>query len=291
MTSDRGILSPASRRKAVDHVCRVLSVSERRACSALGQHRSTQRRTPSVPDLEPQLIDEIHAIRRDFPRYGYRRLTAELRGRGWRVNHKRIARICRQHGLKILPVRKKRRCVGSAGSGVDRLRAERPNHVWAIDFVHDRTADGRMLKALAVVDEYTRECLALHAARSIPAATVRSILRKLCIERGMPQHVRSDNGPEFQCRELKQWIAGWNGISSFIEPGSPWQNAYVESFNARLQDELLAGELLPSLAEARWLLDRYRWDYNHRRRHSALGYRTPPEYANSLPPNDLGRAA
>ena len=244
-----------------------------------------------MPDLEQQLVEEIHAIRRDFPRYGYRRLTAELKARGWPVNHKRIARICREHALKILPVRSKRKYLGSAEHGVVRLEAERPNHVWAIDFVHDRTADGRMLKILAVIDEYTRECLALHAARSIKSADVRAILRELCIERGMPEHIRSDNGPEFVADALRRWIADWNGSSSFIEPGAPWQNAYVESFNGRLGDELLAGELLPSLAEARWLLDRYRWDYNHRRRHSSLGYLTPVEYANSLSGKDLVEAA
>ncbi len=244
-----------------------------------------------MKSLDQQLIEEIHSIRKQRPRYGYRRLTAELRGRGWRVNHKRIARICRDHGLKILPVRRKRRYLGSAEGGILRLRAERPNHVWAIDFVHDRTADGRMLKILAVVDEYTRECLALEAARSIRAEDVRDTLRRICMERGMPEHIRSDNGPEFVADSLHQWIAGWNGCSSFIEPGAPWQNAYVESFNGRLDDELLAGELLPSLAEARWLLDRYRHDYNHHRRHSSLGYRTPVEYAATLEDKGLAKVA
>ncbi len=232
-----------------------------------------------MKDPDKQLIEEIRIIRKQRPLYGYRRLTAELKGRGWRVNHKRIARICREHGLKILPVRRKRRYLGSAEGGIARLRAERPNHVWAIDFVHDRTADGRMLKILVVVAECTRECLALEAARSIRAEDVRSTLRKLCAERGMPTHIRSDNGPEFVADALRGWIASWNGHSSFIEPGAPWQNAYVESFNGRLDDELLAGELLPSLAEARWLLGRYRYDYNHHRKHSSLGYRTPVEYA------------
>lgn len=244
-----------------------------------------------MTSIEKQIVNEIHDIRIKRPRYGYRRLTAELQGRGWRVNHKRIARICRNHGLKILPVRRKRRYLGSAEGGILRLRAERPNHVWAVDFVHDRTADGRMLKILVVVDEYTRECLALEAARSIRAKDVRAILRKICIERGMPEHIRSDNGPEFVADDLRQWIAGWNGHSSFIEPGSPWQNTYVESLNGRLDDELLAGELLPSLAQARWLLDRYRHDYNQHRKHSSLGYRTPAEYAETLKKGRLADAA
>lgn len=244
-----------------------------------------------MKSLDQQLLEEIHAIRKVRPRYGYRRLTAELKGRGWRVNAKRIARICRENCLKILPVRRKRQYLGSAEGGITRLKAERPNHVWAVDFIHDRTADGRMLKILAVVDEYTRECLALHAARSIRAADVRDVLRKVCSQRGLPEHIRSDNGPEFIAGSLRAWIAGWAGRSSFIEPGAPWQNAYVESFNGRLEDELLAGELLPSLAEARWLLDRYRHDYNHHRRHSSLGYRTPAEYAASLEEAGLAKVA
>ena len=174
-----------------------------------------------MTDIEKQIVEEIIAIRRLRPRYGYRRLTAELRATGWKVNHKRIARICREHGLKILPIRRKRRYLGSADGGIVRLEAERPNHVWAVDFVHDRTADGSMLKILVVVDEYTRECLALKAARSIRASDVRDVLRGLCIERGMPEHVRSDNGPEFIADVLRRWIASWGGQSSFIEPGAP----------------------------------------------------------------------
>ena len=235
-----------------------------------------------MKSLDQQLLEEIHSIRRVQPRYGYRRLTAELQGRGWRVNSKRIARICRENCLKILAVRRKRRYLGSAEAGITRLKAERPNHVWAVDFIHDRTADGRMLKILVVIDEHTRECLALHAARSIRAEDVRDTLRKVCARRGLPEHIRSDNGPEFVAGSLRTWIAGWSGCSSFIEPGAPWQNGFVESFNGRLKDELLASELLPSLAEARWLLDRYRHDYNHHRRHSSLGYQTPAEYAASL---------
>ena len=235
-----------------------------------------------MSDLEKQIVEEIRDVRRRWPRYGCPRLTPELRARGWRVNHKRIERICRVHGLKLLPVRRKRRYLGSAENGCVRLSAEHVNHVWAIDFVHDRTADGRQLKILAVIDEYTRECLALHAARSIKAKDVRNILRRLCAERGLPRHVRSDNGPEFVAHALRDWLTSWKSQSSFIEPGAPWQNGYVESFNARLKDELLDGELLPSLAEARWLLARYQHDYNHARRHSALGYETPASYAASL---------
>ena len=235
-----------------------------------------------MKSLDQQLLEEIHFIRKMHPRYGYRRLTAELKGRGWRVNAKRIARICREHCLKILAVRRKRRYLGSAEAGITRLKAERPNHVWAVDFIHDRTADGRMLKILVVIDEHTRECLALHAARSIRAEDVRDTLRKVCARRGLPEHIRSDNGPEFVAGSLRTWIAGWSGCSSFIEPGAPWQNGFVESFNGRLKDELLASELQPSLAEARWLLDRYRHEDNHHRRHSSLGYQTPAEYTASL---------
>jgi len=244
-----------------------------------------------VKSLDITIINEIRDIQKQWPRYGYRRLTAELQDRGWRLNAKRTARICRQNDLKILSVRRKRRYLGSAEGGITRLRAERPNHVWAIDFVHDRTADGRMLKILVVIDEYTRECLALHASRSIRGEDVRDTLRTICMGRGLPEHIRSDNGPEFIAEVLRRWIAGWDGRSNFIEPGSPWQNAYVESFNGRLKDELLAGELLPSLVEARWLLDRYRHDYNHHRKHSSLGYRTPNEYASSLDESGSAKVA
>ena len=275
----------------MEHLRRTFPVSERRACKVLGQHRSTHRRVRTVTDIEKKIVEEIIAIRRLRPRYGYRRLTAELRANGWRVNHKRIARICREHDLKILPVRHKRRYLGSADGGIVRLEAERQNHVWAVDFVHDRTADGRMLKILVVIDEYTRECLALKAARSIRAKDVKDVLRGLCIERGMPEHIRSDNGSEFIADKLRDWIAGWGGKSAFIEPGAPWQNGYVESFNGRLNDELLASELIPSLAEARWLLERHRQDYNHGRRHSSLGYLTPVEFVRSLDQAALTSAA
>ena len=209
-------------------------------------------------------------------------ITGMLNNSGWHVNNKRVERIWRREGLKVPQKQpKKGRLWLNDGSCV-RLRPERPNHVWAVDFIHDRTADGRMLKILVVIDEHTRECLALHAARSIRAEDVRDTLRKVCARRGLPEHIRSDNGPEFVAGSLRTWIAGWSGCSSFIEPGAPWQNGFVESFNGRLKDELLASELLPSLAEARWLLDRYRHDYNHHRRHSSLGYQTPAEYAASL---------
>lgn len=232
-----------------------------------------------ITEENKRLTAAIRAVKTNRPRYGYRRVTEELQADGWRVNAKRIARICLQEGLKVLPVRRKRRYLGSAEGGIMRQSAARPNDVWAIDFVHDRTADGRHVKILAVVDEYTRECLALEANRSIQSGDVVNVLRELCLIRGMPAHVRSDNGPEFIAHQLRDWLKNLGSSSTFIEPGSPWQNAYVESFNARLRDELLNSELFPSLAEAKYLLERYCLDYNHRRRHSSLGYRTPAEYA------------
>jgi transposase InsO family protein len=234
-----------------------------------------------VTDENKRLTKAIRVVKTRWPRYGYRRVTAELRAEGWRVNAKRVARLCRDEGLKVLRVKRKRQYLGSAAGGIERLSATRPNHVWAIDFVHDRTADGRDLKILAVVDEYTRECLALEGGRSIRSADVIEVLRELCLIRGVPAHVRSDNGPEFIADRIRGWLSSLGSSSSFIEPGSPWQNAYVESFNSRLRDELLSGELFPSLAEAKYLLDRHRLDYNHRRRHSALDYQTPAEYAAS----------
>ncbi len=244
-----------------------------------------------VTDENKALTKAIRAVKARWPRYGYRRVTGELRAEGWRVNAKRVARLCRDEGLKVLRVKHKRRYLGSAAGGIQRLSATRPNEVWAIDFVHDRTGDGRDLKILAVVDEYTRECLALEGGRSIRSDDVIEVLRELCLIRGVPSHLRSDNGPEFIADRLRSWLSSLGSNSSFIEPGSPWQNAYVESFNSRLRDELLSSELFPSLAEAKYLLDRYRLDYNHRRQHSALGYQTPAEYAASCGASNLTELA
>lgn len=198
---------------------------------------------------------------------------------GWQVSLGRVQRLWRDEGLRVPQRRRKRRRLGRAENGCTRLRAERPNHVWSYDFLMDRTEDTRRIKVLAIVDEYTRECLCLSMERNITAPYVIDRLAELVKERGAPTHLRSDNGPVFIATELRAWLRSMGSSTLFIEPGSPWQNAYVESFNGKLRDELLDLELFPTLAEAQYLADRFRRDYNHHRPHSSLGQQTPAEFA------------
>ena len=255
-------------------------VSERRACQVVGQPRSTQRyRAKERPDDESELVGDMRRHAARHVRFGYRRVWALLCREGWRVSLGRVQRLWRREGLRVPQKRRKRRRLGSAENGCTRLTAERPNHVWSYDFVMDRTEDGRQLKMLTLVDEFTRENLCLHVARHIKARDVIDQLARLFIERGAPDHIRSDNGPEFIAKELRRWLASMGSSTLFIEPGSPWQNAYVESFNGKLSDELLNLEEFTSLREARHLAATWRNEYNHVRPHSCLGYRTPAEFA------------
>ena len=224
-----------------------------------------------------------HARRR--PRYGSRRVHVLLARDGWRVNHKRIERLWREEGLQVRQTQRKRRRLGRPENGIKRLEATAPNDVWSYDFVFDRTEDGRRLKMLTLVDEYTREALAIHVARRITAEDLIDILLVLFVERGPPTHIRSDNGPEFIAGAIRAWLAGAGVHTAFIEPGSPWQNAYCESFNGKLRDELLAGELFTSLTEAQVLAEEFRQEYNTFRPHRSLGNRTPAEYAASWAPS------
>ena len=218
-------------------------------------------------------------LSRKHPRYGYRRVTALLRTEGWSVNRKRVHRLWQREGLWVPRVQHKRRRLGSAKGGCERLSAEAPNHVWSYDFVHDRTVDGRRLKLLVVVDEYTRESLAIEVERSITAERVIETLSYLVDERGPPGFVRSDNGPEFIAESVRQWLDARSVGALFIEPGSPWQNAYTESFNSRLRDELLDRELFTTLQEAQIVVEDFRLAYNGERPHSALDYKTPEAFA------------
>ncbi len=219
-------------------------------------------------------------LSRENPRYGYRRVWALLRREGWEVNKKRILRLWREQGLKVpQKQRKSRRLVGGGENGCTRRRAEYPGHVWSYDFVMDSTEDGRRVKIMPVVDEYTRECLSLEGERSIKAEGVVNTLRRLFVERGEPDYIRSDNGPEFIAQALKEWLAISGVKTLYIEPGSPWENAYSESFISRMRDELLERELFANLKEARVLLEDYRDDYNYNRPHGSLGYLTPAEFA------------
>jgi putative transposase len=241
----------------------------------LDQHRSTQRKAPRAADDEAALTVAITDWARLYGRYGYRRITALLRTEGWACNHKRVERIWRREGLKVPARQPKRGRLWLNDGSCVRLRPERPNHVWAYDFVEDRTRDGRKIRMLNVVDEFTRECLCIRVGRKLGSAEVIDVLSDLFILRGTPGYIRSDNGPEFIAVAVKGWIGGVGAKTAYIEPGSPWENGYVESFNGKLRDELLNAEVFNTLAEARVLIEQWRVHYNTVRPHSSLGYRPP----------------
>jgi putative transposase len=276
-------VSPKRRRRTVAEVRRRLGpkkVSERRACRVLGQLRNTQRYRPCRRADEAQLLVEMRRIARERPRFGSPRTYRELVAGGWQVNHKRVERLWRQEHMQVpRKQHRRRRLPGSSENSCIRRRAERRNHVWTYDFLVDRTEDGRQLKLLAVIDEYTRECLAIEVDRSFTAQDVVGILQYLFAVRGTPQYLRSDNGPEFVAQAVRCWLDKAGVETLFIAKGSPWENGYVESFNGKLRDELLNRELFLSLEETRWVIDRWRLDYNHRRIHSSLNYQTPAAYA------------
>jgi len=251
-----------------------LEVAQRRACRVLEQPRSTQRYTPRVPDRDRALVQRMLELVRRHPRYGHRRITALLREDGWPVNRKRIHRLWRREGLKVPQKQRKKRRLGRRANGVRRRRAEHPNQVWCYDFLKDQTTDGRPLKLLPIEDEYTRECLALEVARSITAQDVIRTLGRLFAERGAPRFIRSDNGPEFIAQAIRDWLPRSGVQTLYVAPGAPWENAYSESLNSRLRDELLNRELFTSLLEAKVIAEDHRQEYNQRRPHSALGYQT-----------------
>lgn len=259
----------------MDRVKAELGVSERRACRVLRQHRSTQRKAPTTPDDEAALKADIIALARQYGRYGYRRITALLREAGWAVNKKRVERIWRCEGLKVPQRQPKRGRLWLNDGSCVRLRPERPNHVWSYDFVSDRTHDGRSIRMLCVIDEFTRESLSIRVARKLKATDVIDVLADLFILRGIPSHIRSDNGPEFVATVLREWIAAVGAKTAYIEPGSPWENGYIESFNGKLRDELLNGEMFYTLNEAKIVIEAWRRHYNTVRPHSSLGYRPP----------------
>jgi putative transposase len=256
-----------------------MKVSQRRACAALAWTRSSVRYVRRTSDPEQRLVARLRELSRAHPRYGYRRITALLRQDGWRINRKRVQRLWRQEGLKVPRKQRKKRRWGGSANGAARRRAQRPNHVWSYDFIEDQTADGRKLKILPIVDEFTRECLTIEVERSFTAKDVVETLKFLFELRGAPDYLRSDNGPEFIAEAVKTWLAESGVNTLYIEPGSPWENPYSESFNSRFRDELLNRELFETLAEAKVLIEDHRLEYNHRRPHSALGYRTPAAYA------------
>ena len=258
-----------------------LGVSERRACRALGQPRSVQRYVACPRGDEDALTAAIVELASTYGRYGYRRVTALLRQAGWTVNAKRVERIWRREGLKV-PTRppKRSRLWLNDGSCI-RLRPERTNHVWSYDFVLMRTHDGRPLRLLVVIDEHSRRCLAIRVARRLTSDDVLEVLAELFVTHGVPDHIRSDNGPEFVAKQV--WLARLGVTTLFIAPGSPWENGYCESFNGKLRDELLDREIFYTPAEARHVIEEWRRHYNEVRPHSALGYR-PPAPETAIPP-------
>ena len=255
-------------------------VSERRACRVLGQARSTQRYQSCRPNDERLLLREMRKLARQRPRYGAERIHDLLVKRDWRVNLKRVHRLWKQENMQVpRKQHRRRRFSGGSENGCVRHRAQHKDHVWSYDFLTDRTEDGRQLRLLAVIDEYTRECLAIEVGRSFTSQDVIGVLQYLFAVRGTPQHIRSDNGPEFVAKSVRRWLAQANVKTLFIAKGSPWENGYVESFNGKLRDELLNREIFLSLSEARWVIDRWRMDYNHNWPHSSLNYQTPAAFA------------
>ena len=273
-------MSPARRRRAVTHLQQMFGVPERWACRLVGQHRSTQRHQPAEPDRDRALREQLRAFSRAHPRWGYRRAPAQLLNQGWRVNRKAIQRLWREEGLRVPARRRKRQRLGTSTTPAARLAAEHPDHVWALDYQFDQTLDGRILKLLNVVDECTREALTITVDRRIDADATVKVLDRLVTERQTtPRFIRCDNGPELTANALRDWCRFTGAGTSYIEPGAPWQNPYVESFGSRLRDELLTVEAFSSLLEAQVLVEDWRIEYNTLRPHSALGYLTPTDYA------------
>lgn len=246
--------------------------------------RSTQRYRRKIADDEGALTERTIELATQYGRYGYRMVTGLLRNEGWKVNHKRVERIWRREGLKVPKKQPKRKRLWLNDGSCIRLRPQYKNHVWSYDFMMTRTHDGRAVKILTLIDEYTRECLRIRADRNIKSDTVLDELSNLFITRGIPEHIRSDNGSEFTAKSVRKWLTDLGVRTLFIEPGSPWENGYVESFNGKLRDELLNGEIFTTLLEAKILIENWRREYNEIRPHSALGYRPPAPSARLFQP-------
>lgn len=270
-------MSPSSKRVAVEVLKSELEYPERRGCELVGVSRSVARYKPAKREGEQELLERIKRLSRSHKRYGYRRVTAQLCREGLIVNHKRVHRLWKKEGLALPRKRPKRRRAGQTIEMVN--KAMHKNHVWAYDFVEDRTDNGNKLRMLNIVDEHTRECLAIRVERSIDSLKVIDTLNWLFLTRAVPGHIRSDNGPEFVAKALKAWLAKVGCKTIYIEPGSPWENSYIESFNGKFRDECLNRELFRNTAEARQVVENWRREYNEFRPHSSLGYLTPAEFS------------
>jgi len=272
-------VSPSRKRAAVRDLQSQFSVSERRACKLIDQPRSSQRYGARPRDDEAGLVKRMRVLAGQRPRFGYRRIAVLLRRESWHASASRVLRLWRREGLKVPQKRRRKRAIGTSAQACHVRRAEHANHVWCWDFVFDRTTSGSPLKWLSIVDEYTRECLTLKVDRGITSEDVIDTLAELFAMRGVPQAVRSDNGPEFVASAIQRWLNQVSVETRYIAPGSPWENGYAESFHSRLRDEFLATELFESLSAARRMTAAWREDYNHVRPHSSLGYVTPAEFA------------
>lgn len=271
------MVSPSARRCAVRYIVSHGIASQRRVCFVLGVARSTVRYQPRVRDNDLELVERMKGLAKDNGRYGYRRITALLRREGIKVNRKRVHRIWKMEGMQLPPRKPKRRRYGPKGEVI--RKAEYPNHVWSYDIVEDRTERGGKLRLLNILDEFTRECLMIRVEPSIPADKVVAGLAWLFRLRGVPEHIRSDNGSEFIADVVKSWLKESGCATIYIEPGSPWENPYIESFNGKLRDECLNREVFASGAEARVVIEAWRMEYNQLRPHSSLGYLTPAQFA------------
>jgi transposase InsO family protein len=257
-----------------------LDMSERRACRIVGQHRSTQRRPVTRGKGDDALRARLHAFSRKHKRWGYRKAWAVLREEGWAANRKKIQRLWREEGLKVPHRKRKPQRLGTSTCPADRLRAERPNHVWGLDFQFDQTSDGKILKLLNIVDEHSREELGGLVERRIDADRTVAALDDIVKERGAaPEFIRCDNGPELTSNALRDWCRFSGTGTSYIEPGSPWENPFVESFGSRMRDEVLSTEQFDRLLEAQVLIGDWKHEYNHDRPHSSLGWLSPVAYA------------
>jgi transposase InsO family protein len=269
------MVSPASRRKAARYAVEGGLGRIAQTCRALELARSGYYRAKKVSPSSRQMGHRVVALSREHPRYGYRRITALLRREGCKVNPKRVARVRRAEGLQV---RKRQRRLRRVGPGQqERLRAMQRNEVWSWDFVSDQTENGSAFRILTLIDEHTRQCLAAHVAWSIRATDVLAVLAAVMREHGVPQHIRSDNGPEFIAYAIQDWLRERQIKTLYIKPGSPWENAYIESFHDKLRDECLKREVFGNLAEARVVIGQWKQHYNEYRPHSSLGYRTPAE--------------
>ena len=273
------MVGPKAKRRATSHLIEKKACSERRACGVIRFSRSVYRRKPHLQEKDQALRAQMNKLSKKHPRYGFRRVWALLKADGWRVNLKKIRRLWREEGLKVSVKATKRKRVGTSSHAL--WRSEYPNHVWSWDFVHDITTDGRTLKILGIVDEFTRQCFTLFVARSQKASDVIRALDLAIESYGSPTLIRSDNGSEFIAKAISRYLKQGGIGTSYITPGSPWENPFIESFNGRLGDECLNRELFSSVLEAQVILDDWRDEYNNLRPHSSLKYQSPVAFASS----------